>query len=78
MPNWYDGELFPVAKEFVNAPVGVMLREDECTHDHTFVLKHYGEPAMGRGKICLWCHDCQETWWEDGANIQGSPWAVAK
>lgn len=79
--SWYDGELFPVAKEFVNAPVGVMIHNgsEECEHIHTVAPKSSdGGPANTKGRVALYCMDCMETWWEPAENIQGSPWAVAK
>lgn len=76
---WYDGELFPVGKEFANAPVGAMLRNEECTHDHVVGPKHLDDgPPITKGRMCLFCVDCESLWWEDVALIVGSPWAVAK
>lgn len=77
MSNWYDGELFPIGKEFANAPVGAMLRNEECTHDHVVANQHLGDgPAITQGRTCLMCLDCESLWWEDVALIKGNPWAA--
>lgn len=74
--SWYDGELFPVGKEFANAPVGAMLRNEECTHDHVVAPHDASESVpVTRGQACLFCVDCESLWWEDVACIKGSPWA---
>jgi hypothetical protein len=75
---WNDGELFPVGKEFVEAPVSAMSKHGgECTHDHVVMPVDQfnpSTPTMTQGRVPLHCLDCDETWWEDAANIKGSPW----
>lgn len=76
MASWYEGELFPVGKEFPNAPVGAMAPGGECTHDHVVAPQQAdGIPASTQGRMALHCLDCEETWWEDMACVKGSPWA---
>lgn len=74
---WYEGELFPVGKEFEAAPVGAMSRlGGECTHDHVVLPRDQfiGPPTVTQGRCPLYCVDCDSSWWEDVANIKGSPW----
>lgn len=73
---WYDGELFPVGKEFPNAPVGAMFHNEECSHDHVVATQEQGGGVpVTSGRMVLHCMDCLETWWEDVACIKGSPWS---
>jgi hypothetical protein len=74
---WYEGELFPVGREWDDAPVGASVRGGECEHDHVVmpVDQFHGPPTVTSGRAPLHCVDCEETWWEDVALIKGSPWA---
>lgn len=72
---WHDGELFPVGKDWPNAP----LMTVPCEHQHVVAHKDQftNEPGGQQGRTCLYCFDCDESWWEDLASVKGSPWATA-
>jgi hypothetical protein len=83
---WYEGELFPVGrtpdtigKEWPNAPVGAIFNNEECRHDHVVMpIERFQDPVplVTSGRVPLHCMDCDERWWEDVANVKGSPWVV--
>jgi hypothetical protein len=70
---WHDGELFPVGKDWENAPDDLA----ECRHERGVVapkdkLGSIANP--GNGAMCLHCTVCDQSWWEPLGNIKGSPW----
>lgn len=75
---WFEGELYPAGKDWINAPVGVMFRDTECEHENGVVapMKAGPEPTpgYGAGTIYLHCMHCDSDWMEPLSNIKGSPW----
>jgi hypothetical protein len=70
---WYDGELFPVQKDWVNAPYDIA----GCEHERGVVAPKdkVGDPANpGNGCMYLHCMVCDLSWQEPLGNIKGSPW----
>lgn len=71
---WFDGELRPVEKDWLCAPVDIA----GCEHENGVVspktTTDAGVANPGTGHLALYCHFCDQTWWEPLGNIKGSPW----
>lgn len=73
---WYEGELRPVEKDWLNPPQGMLARGDDCEHENGVVAPRTKDdtPGYGAGTIYLHCMHCDSDWQEPLSNVKGSPW----